>query len=273
MHGIPRTLLLQATKDNDYSGNSMTRLSQLCATLVLALAAAGAQAANYAGTTFEIEMIVFERTGGMAQSRETWPAAPRLQYPEEWVDFDTADGENLFLSPVATRLNNKTAALNRGGSYRVLFHKAWRQVLQLKRNSPAILIAGGDTFGDHHRLEGSVKLSVSRYLHLSTDLWLNDFGGGQPVEGGGVLLPSRPVAEIAAVAGEEPMGLQAQDMGPSPSPLEPVAADTAPEPAYASHVTLLREERRMRSGELHYLDNPAFGILIEVRTVEPSDSD
>lgn len=248
----------------------MTRTFKLCATLLVALAAAGAQAANYAGTPFEIEMIVFERVQGMEQSRETWPAAPQLQYPGNWVDFDTARGSGLFLSPVATRLDNKVAALRRGGSYRVLFHKAWRQVLQLKRKSPAILIAGGETFGDHRRLEGSVTLSVSRYLHLSTDLWLNDFGNGS--ETGGILVPRRPVAKAApAATDEEPTDLPGPDSSYSTSPVEPATAASAPPaPAYAQHVALLREKRRMRSGELHYIDNPAFGVLIEVRTVAKS---
>ncbi|MCW8128213.1 CsiV family protein [Microbulbifer halophilus] len=250
----------------------MTRISQLCAILLLALATAGAQAANYAGTTFEIEMIVFSHSGGMEQSRESWPATPRLQYPEKWVDFDSTKGDSLFLSPVAPRLNNKVAALDRSGNYRVLFHKTWRQVLQQKHNSPAILISGGDTVGDHHRLEGSVTLSVSRYLHLSTDLWLNDFGNDTTrntvngPETGGVMLPRRPSAKVAAA--DEPAAPGSADSGFRASSLNSAAV---PAPAYAQHVALLREERRMRSGELHYIDNPAFGVLIEVRTVEKSE--
>lgn len=274
--------VLPTKQHNDYSGNSMTRISQLCATLLLALAAAGAQAANYAGTTFEIEMIVFSHTGGMEQSRETWPATPRLQYPEKWVDFDSTKGDSLFLSPVAPRLNNKVAALERSGNYRVLFHKTWRQVLQQKHKSPAILISGGKTFGDHHRLEGSVTLSVSRYLHLSTDLWLNDFGSGTDrnnmngPETRGVMLPRRPSAKVAtAAAPDNPAAPGNADSGFRASSLDPTPAETGtaatPAPVYARRVTLLREERRMRSGELHYLDNPAFGVLIEVRTLKKSE--
>ncbi|MBB3061449.1 CsiV family protein [Microbulbifer rhizosphaerae] len=234
----------------------MTRTIQLCTALLLALAAAGAQAANYAGTTFEIEMIVFSRPGGMEQSRETWPAAPQLQYPDRWVDFQTADGDGATaLSPAVTRLDNKVAALNRGGSYRVLFHKAWRQVLQQKHKSPAILIDGGDSSGDHRQLEGSVTVSVSRYLHLSTNLWFSDFVGGEMTTGG-IPLPSRPT-----LASEEPLNL----MTGSPAPLVGV------QPLYAQRVAVLQEERRLRSGELHYIDHPQLGVLIEVRTVDGTE--
>lgn len=154
----------------------MTRIIQLCSALLLALAAIGANAADYAGTTFEIELIVFERIRGMEQASETWPATPRLKYPHHWVDFNTAGEDSLLLAPATTKLDNKAAALNLGGSYRVLFHKAWHQVLQQKRNAPAILISGGDSFGGHTQLGGSITLSVSRYLHLSTNLWLSEFG-------------------------------------------------------------------------------------------------
>lgn len=235
----------------------MTRTIQLCTALLLALAAAGAQAASYAGTTFEIEMIVFSRPGGMEQSRETWPAAPRLQYPSRWVDFQTAgdDGEAV-LSPAATRLGNKAAALNRSSSYRVLFHKAWRQVLQQKHSAPAVLIDGGDSSGGHRQLEGSVTLSVSRYLHLSTDLWFSDFAGGDMTTGG-IPLPPRPT-----LASDEPLDL----MTGSPAPL------IGAQPLYPQRVTVLRQERRLRSGELHYIDHPLLGVLIEVRTVEATDN-
>ncbi|SHE51080.1 Peptidoglycan-binding protein, CsiV [Microbulbifer donghaiensis] len=240
----------------------MTRFLKICSALLLTLAAAGAQAVNYAGTTFEIEMIVFERPQGMAQARETWPAAPRLQYPNRWVDFDTAEGEQLVLSPVATRLDNKAAALTRGGD-RVLFHKAWQQVLQQKRRSPAILISGGDSIDGHRRLEGSVTVSVSRYLHLSTDLWLSEFGPSQSENG--ILLPRRPQARS-----EEPMELTVTSGEFTPTTAGGFFAET-PAPVYAQRVAQLQQERRMRSGELHYLDHPAFGILIEIRTVAPEE--
>ncbi|MFC6635564.1 CsiV family protein [Microbulbifer taiwanensis] len=240
----------------------MTRIIQLGSALLLAIAAASAQAANYAGTTFEIEMIVFERPQGMEQSRETWPTAPRLQYPSRWVDFDTARGGSLFLSPAATRLDNKAAALTRGGD-RVLFHKAWRQVLQQKRNSPAILISGGDRAGDQSRLGGSVTLSVSRYLHLSTNLWLSEFAAAGADSG--IPLPRRPVATT-----EEPLDL-ASEAGDFQAAAASAFAAQPQQAVYAQHLVPLQAERRMRSGELHYIDHPAFGILIEVRTVSGSD--
>ncbi|SDK22859.1 CsiV family protein [Microbulbifer yueqingensis] len=236
------------------------RLVHLCTALLLALTAAGTQAASYAGTTFEIEMIVFSRTDGMSGSRENWPASPRLSYPAKWIDFTTTGGEGEpQLVPAATQLDNKAAALQRSGNYRVLFHKAWQQQLWQKRRAPAILIEGGDTYAGHSQLEGSIKLSVSRYLHLSTNLWMSEFG--EPGSEGGILLP-----KPSSLDNGEPLDLAA------PGAARTIASQGRPGPVYAARVAQLQQERRMRSGELHYLDHPRFGVLVQVRTLDkPED--
>ncbi|MBN8431751.1 hypothetical protein JF535_12905 [Microbulbifer salipaludis] len=297
------------------------RLKQLTGTALLALCAAGAEAAGYAGTQFEIEMVVFSRENGMSQSRETWPAAPQLAYDSHWVDFDTpsqADPMIPALQPAPNQLDNKVAALARSAGYEVLFHKTWRQVLQTERNAPAILINGGPVDGNHHQLEGSVTLSVSRYLHLSTDLWLSEWLPNQidmssygAVNSGtntntdtdipalaaprGISVPTRPRAPVTqaatTLAGDEPMDLgnlggataQTNDYEYSTTSGYSTAADAAvfhgentpqdaatAEPAVklAERVAVLNEERRLRSGELHYIDHPKLGVLIEVRTIE-----
>lgn len=256
----------------------MTRMLKTCSALLLAFATISAQAANHAGSAFEIEMIVFERTRGMEQTSENWNVSPRLRYPSRWVDFNTAGEGAPFLAPAGKKLAFKAEALNRGGHYKVLFHQAWQQKLQLKRNSPAILISGGESFNGHRQLEGSITLSVAQYLHLSTNLWFSEFGGADAESG--VLLPpapQQPPAEEPGGTDMEPMGLS--DAGLQPAiDAQPVADAQSPAPAvstslptYAENVVLLREERRMRSGELHYIDHPAFGILIEVRKIAGED--
>lgn len=248
----------------------MRRFLHLLAGLALATASGIAAAKNYAGTTFEIELIVFSRDSGMAQSGENWPASPRLEYPQQWVDFNTMSGDSPVLRPAATRLDNKAAALRRGRGQQVLFHKAWQQVLQNKRNAPAIVVTGGSRAGDHHQLEGSITISVARYLHLSTNLWLSEFGPvAGPAANSGIALPRRPVAEPAQF--DEQMDL----VGQAAQPLSVAAIRSEPAaPLTVPHVALLQQERRMKSGELHYLDHPQFGVLIEVRTVaQPAEAE
>lgn len=292
---------------NNDSGKKMTltkkqvtaRLKQATGAVLLALCAAAAQGAGYAGTEFEIEMVVFARENGMNQSRETWPAAPRLDYRERWVDFNTpssADPMVPALRPVPGHLDNKVAALKRDSGYQVLFHKTWRQVLQSERNAPAVLISGGQRDGNHHQLEGSVTLSVSRYLHLSTDLWFSEWlpqtadlafpttqGVSEQAPPTGISVPTRPRTVAAAVTGsEEPLDLNSGNIRAesavfqsgssfSDRAITEPASESASEPMekLAARVAVLQEERRLRSGELHYIDHPKLGVLVEIRTVAP----
>ncbi|AQQ67546.1 hypothetical protein Mag101_07750 [Microbulbifer agarilyticus] len=287
--------------------------------LSAAFCVAEAQAAGYAGTQFEIEMVVFSREEGMQTSRETWPATPELAYDKHWVDFNSASANDPLmpaLEPAANQLSNKVASLNRNPRYTVLFHKTWRQVLQTERNAPAVLINGGTLSDEHHQLEGSVTISVSRYLHLSTDLWFSEWAQQpqlQPTDWNlepqqaelttttaqGIAVPTQPRAPLLPVAEDvesEPLGLGAAvepaSISSTSSSNSSFSSDNAfstsadfaafgeeestpalPVEKIAERVAVLQEERRLRSGELHYIDHPKLGVLIEVRTVEQTEDE
>ena len=274
--------------------NIAIRFRNLGSALLLALCASGADAASYAGTQFEIELVVFSRDNGMSQSRETWPAAPQLQYGKHWVDFETpsaTDAALPVLQPAENQLSNKVAALQRSRGYQVLFHKTWRQVLVQEHRAPEVLISGGPEFGDHHALEGSVTLSVSRYLHINTNLWLSDFddtgslSADSATADSGILIPPQPVAKRRSQSGE-PMDLSANNgfgfntagsassgsysTSANSAEFFPGDAGIAPARTFAKHVVVLNEERRLKSGELHYIDHPKLGVLIEIRKVATS---
>jgi len=166
----------------------------------------------------------------------------------------TLDEEAFNLEAMAERM------LNRGG-YRILFHESWRQPISKRNRAFPIYVEGGkrimppldsipevsstnqksdvsstdqsapdtrqsgdtddsvktgNSFLAGHTLalpemRGTLRLHVSRYLHVEPDLWLTD-----------------------------------QD---------------ARDRLY--HVQI-DQSRRMRSEELHYLDHPKFGLLIQV---------
>lgn len=77
--------------------------------------------------------------------------------------------------PQRVKLTREAYALKHNDDYRLLFHQAWRMRLVSEVNSIPLLIEGGDYFADMPELQGKLKLSVARYLHLETDLFLNTF--------------------------------------------------------------------------------------------------
>ena len=90
----------------------------------------------------------------------------------------------VLLDDTSRALNHEARLLGRDRSMRVLFHEAWRQPMVNADQAPAIVLSGGEAFDPHYELEGTIKLFVSRYLHVHTDIWLSQFEAnvGQTVD-------------------------------------------------------------------------------------------
>lgn len=129
-----------------------------------------------------IEVLVFAQQPGAGATE--LPGRPHLYLPIEepalkvgpapaWTQLNRLGGPSYW--PQRIKLTKEAAALERSKDYRVLFHQAWRMRLVSEANSIPLLIEGGDYFAGMPELQGQLKLSVARYLHLETDLFLNTF--------------------------------------------------------------------------------------------------
>lgn len=259
--------------------------------------AASRQWANNEGR-YQIEMVIFERREHQKSSKtdldeEFWRRDISLNYPENYRqlikttssryrDFSILPRQAQVLVGVKRRLDS-----NRG--YRVLFHEAWRQPIADK-GTPAVIINGGDNIGRRHRLEGSIQLRVSRYLHIETHLWLTQLSAGSTAGA-----PDRKTATPGAsennakdptkdgdtegkVTESEANSTAHPPWPPLPGlPINRNRAATAANNRQPSHmpyhlnrvqrIALFNEKRRMRSKELHYIDHPLMGLLIIITPV------
>ena len=89
------------------------------------------------------------------------------------------------LPPAFTRLPTRALPayrLVRDSGYEVLWHEAWVQPLAAQDEAVPLLLdrAGDPDRAPWPRLQGSVRLYLSRYLHLETALWLNTEGSYLP---------------------------------------------------------------------------------------------
>lgn len=111
------------------------------------------------------------------------------------------------------------------------------------------------------RLDGTVRIRVSRYLHLDTDLVLREqffpaTTATMEIE------PNQVRAEQSgATSVEDRPNLQTPDFRVEQKQEKP--ATLAP----ALQLYRISEHRRIRSNELHYLDHPRFGMIIKVSPV------
>ena len=167
------------------------------------------------------------------------PTGPPAPSPEERArrtleDFERGlmlDGwrwrfDKLSLRPAATRMR-------RSGNYDVLHHGGWLQAVPPRDSARPLLIQLGAPMPDAtFQLEGSVSVTLGRFLHFAAQVWLRQDPAQSPPE----------------LEGEtEPNGMQAVSAGS-----DGLRTD-------GSGYVLLSESRRMRPGEVHYLDHPWLG--------------
>jgi hypothetical protein len=195
--------------------------------------------------------------------------------------------------------------------HRILFHGNWRQPVLDRQHSRSIIIRGGNALdAQHFELEGDIKLSLSRYLHLWPQLYLSlqlppDWNTRDPktilaLSKAQLLLqqaqtlsqtPFYPAAfstdqqfetaELATlnrtlmaspettprfqITTEAPLFATQPLFPPTATFGAPIADNQQPVQPPARYLTVqLNQPRRMRSGELHYLDHPLFGLLIRI---------
>ncbi len=200
-----------------------------------------------------------------AAPAEPTPAEAEEQAPPRPVPF-------VALPASAQEFRGKAAYMERTGEYQMLFHEAWVQPMPDEADAVSIVLDRSGDGGNWPRLQGSVKLYVARYLHIDTNLWLNTRGDYLP---GNWRMPAPPLAPPSVI--EKPA--EPIDSGPrdyysdgaagwteTPVAMEPnEPEESAAPPSYPwRHAVLLKQERRMRSHEVHYLDHPLFSLIVKM---------
>ena len=235
------------------------------------------------------------------QAQEESATLPQTSQPLK--AFSALEADDMQLLEAATKISQQY-------DFRPLFHKAWRQTIENRNNATSIAINGGEAYDDHFELEGSIKISLERYLHINTDLWLNQFvsktGENEPSL---MLLPPVPSAVDETNASEQEIPFFAPINSFSTDNVNPETGEILPEqnaPALLSdqlqlapqpdplteanqqlerqlalledaqfaveQTIVMRQHRRMRSTELHYIDHPMFGVLIRIDPYEPESA-
>ena len=187
---------------------------------------------------YQFEIIVFERIAPGAGTTEAWPDDPgtpslldavplRIRAPKQQDD----SGEPVpfaTLPKSAWQLAEHEQRLKRSRNYRPLLHLAWRQQVTDPRRAQRLYLKLPQKNQSRAapeappKVEGTISLGVERYLHLQVDLLLRRL-------------------EMADTQNSRQGRLTG--LGPYYQPYR------------------LQSQRRMRSGELHYLDHPILGVL------------
>ncbi len=216
---------------------------------------------------YDVELVLFENLDTASRQGENWPTSVELEVPETSIQIGQPypgpipkeyDPKLTFkaLSPKDYQLQEQAKKIEESDSRRVLLHTGWRQpgmasddalTVYFKRQIPGATPVSRVTSevpvepsapsrfveAEAGELEGMIKVILSRYLHVDADIVF------------------RP--QVA----EEPQGFFV--MNPIESTAQPVV------------YRMQQTRRRMRSRELHYLDNPVLGMLVLITPYEASN--
>lgn len=218
------------------------RLFTLLAALVpLSIASANADDLEW----YHVEVIVFEQRETGGRDAERWsaeaadPVAARAQplaaATSQWQPFSALPRDQL-------RLRAHYDRLAASDEYQPLLHLAWRQHGLSAEDSIAVPIPNDwkpreiDLFSSFDDLTVVETPPLYGYLRVYRERFLH---------------------LVTDLRYRRPTSLDAENRYPYLEGAEPIF--------------VMQDSRRMRSGELHYLDHPVLGILVRITPVEPED--
>lgn len=184
------------------------------------------------------------------------PVGPMPLSPQQRVDLANNRLPDLFYLPDDhLKLTPQRNRLERRKNLRILYHQAWKMPVYARENSIPIVIKGGERYDNLYELEGSIRLSVARYLHLDTQLFLREFEANQSND------QTRVPAFNELLSNQNQSAALLQSSNPTPNPSLALLGFRQ---YRVDSIIPLQQTRRMRSGDLHYIDHPRFGILIQL---------
>ncbi len=196
---------------------------------------------------YNIEIIIFEDAHSRYLNSETWPLDNAINNPitqpdaiEPAVTALSEDNSQRFTSIKPAILKKQYNGVKVSSEYKVLFYGAWRQDGLSESDAFEINI---DELENNHKsssqntISGTFKLVLARYLHIYNNLSYQ--------------------RNVTRAASYEESSTESNAISAESS----VYVETYP----------LTSHRRMRSKELHYIDHPLVGILIQINPVEKPD--
>ncbi|MGO1748739.1 MAG: CsiV family protein [Marinobacter sp.] len=159
-----------------------------------------------------------------------------------------ANRNQLHLGNAANRLENS-------GNYRVLMSAGWYEAFPPNYKGEPLRIELGDWLAQagQREIEGNITIDRQRYLHVAVHLnhWQESKVAAASITEGDAAITDNDSAE-----------------SPGTTPTTGAELNLQPE-VPLELLTWIRETRRMRSEEIHFLDSPTIGVLVFFRKVEP----
>lgn len=287
----PANSLITAT----FSMRTWTFIRLVVALVIGQLAALPAYAQNgsQAQPWYQVELIIFSQTLSDHDAQEYWPSDIVLAYPLGTTRLKASPstqsapamqpGAFYELNAEQHQLTAVKNSLRKSSKYRVLRHLAWQQPGLDENQIRPVIITGGEKFGEHYELEGTITLKLSRYLHLQTNLWLTQFYPNYGQQSGYTKWPNLPsipgqtnsksrTSQVKATgyssqwSNSKTQNNQADSFGLDDA--LPGSSEGNRPPYIVDNIIFNQQSRKMRAEEIHYIDHPAMGIIAKITAID-----
>jgi hypothetical protein len=205
----------------------------------------------------------------------------------------------------------------RNDKYKILFQKTWQQPGLSRHDSIPVLVQAGkrlplnpgpagqdsltpapithtatvsdpDYDGRLYELEGTLTVSLARYLHVDARLWYTLPEKVKLVMENNVSHQDSSVSQSEAPLSDEAQAdntalsltdndtpiintnlpaTDADGLEPLPDTINGTTGQPTESFSWIYQTAVMDTSRRMRSNELHYLDHPLFGVLIRITPI------
>ncbi len=235
---------------------------------------------------YDVEVILFAQTNQDYRHSEAWPidyTPPDMDNAKELLPQDKRRRDPArptafrLLDERELNLNADAKRIDKAPDLQLLGHFGWRQPGLPQQGALAVKVdqtlfkrlkrmgltaapkAGEEEMATATpKIEGTLRLILSRYLHIETNLLLKEALTEQPGyndQQANVLLFNEPATATDS---------SSKNSEPDLFAMAEENAASAPYRVYFMH-----QSRRMRSKETHYLDHPVFGMVIRVVPHQP----
>lgn len=248
---------------------SNTALAVAFATLPAGVAVAQTIPEDVPEHFYRAELVILEQRVNPADVEEQMAGKP-VEPPVASTTNLWVEGENSSRSTDLNLVNNDqlhlnraTQRLERSGNYRVLATAGWYQSFPPDYDSGPMRVAIGDWLeaAGQRAIEGHINIERQRYLHV--DINLNHWQVDEAA-----LEEARAAAQAEALAVTENQDEITQEDGNNQSQQGAEAEPASLAPVDPELLTWIRETRRMRSGEIHFIDSPTIGVLVYFEPIE-----
>ncbi len=192
---------------------------------------------------YDVEVIIFEDPDARYVNSEDWMHEVNLAAAEKELNQNIENNNEVLFENIKPKILTKEyKRINNSNNYNVLYYVSWRQTGLDKKKAFEINI---DELENIHKLKsnntltGKFRLELARYLHI--------YGNMEYKRNQQTVIP-------------------AESTVPTNTQIEVEESDTA----LKNDTFPMKIHRRMRSKELHYIDHPLVGIIIQINPVKIS---